>query len=170
MTSASSVRQGRYVVMGVSGCGKSTIGRALAERLGLAFIDGDDLHPTANVAKMSRGEPLDDSDRGPWLERVGALLTPGTIIACSALKRVYRDRIRHAAKGPVTFIYLRGARETLAVRVGGRAGHFMPAELLESQIATLEEPTADESTVTVDIENPPATILTNLVTEVARAI
>lgn len=152
MTTTSAIRNGRYIVMGVSGCGKSAIGCALADRLEMSFIDGDDLHPVINIEKMSRGEPLDDADRAPWLYSIGARLEPGTIIACSALKRAYRESIRRTAVGPVLFLYLRGARETLAKRMRERKGHFMPHSLLESQLATLEEPAADELSATADIE------------------
>jgi gluconokinase len=159
------MRNGRFVVMGVSGCGKSTIGRALADRLDISFIDGDDLHPASNIEKMRRGEPLDDADRAPWLDRVGARLEPGTVIACSALKRIYRDRIRRIAGGPVVFVYLRGSRETLARRMSERKGHFMPYALLESQLATLEEPAGDELLATADIEGEEVAIVERLAAE-----
>lgn len=153
-------RSGRFVIMGVSGCGKSHIGRAFAAATGTTFADGDDLHPTSNIEKMSRGEPLNDADRAPWLDQVGAVLdAPGTVVACSALKRDYRDRIAGAAGGQVTFLFLRGRRETLLDRVSSRPGHFMPPSLLDSQLATLEEPGNDERHVTVDIEHPPAEVV-----------
>lgn len=161
---------GRYVVMGVSGCGKSTVADGLAARLGLAFVDGDCLHPARNIAKMSRGEPLDDDDRAPWLDRVGQALAPGTVIACSALKRSYRDRIRSAAGAPVTFLYLRGRPETLAERMLSRKGHFMPPALLASQLATLEEPGPDEGAVTADIEATPEEIVDRLAAAIERGI
>lgn len=146
--------------MGVSGCGKSLIGEMFARAAGLAFIDGDALHPKANVDKMASGRPLDDDDRAPWLDKVGERLTiPGTVIACSALKRVYRDRIRAAAGHPVTVLYLRGKRETLWERVNSRPGHFMPPALLDSQLATLEEPEADEDSLVADIELTPDAIV-----------
>jgi gluconokinase len=150
-----------YVVMGVSGCGKSLIGQAFATAIGAPFIDGDSLHPAANIAKMSRGEPLDDTDRAPWLDRVGAsLAAPGTVVACSALKRKYRDQIRAVATTPVTFLYLRGQRDTLLARVSARPGHFMPPALLDSQLATLEPPERDEPHLVADIEQTPAQIVT----------
>lgn len=152
----------RYIIMGVSGCGKSTIGDAFAKQAGLTFIDGDTLHPPANLAKMSRGEPLDDTDRIPWLISVGKRLEADTIIACSALKRSYRDLIRQHAGAPVTFLYLRGRYETLAGRMLNRQGHFMPPALLNSQIETLEEPTDDENFVVADIEDTPEVILQRL--------
>lgn len=150
------------VAMGVSGSGKSTVGVALAERLGGAFVDGDDLHPAANVAKMASGHALTNADRAPWLDKVGrtfAEATEATVIACSALKRIYRDRIRHAAGRAVTFVHLDGPRDILAQRMNSRPGHFMPAALLDSQIATLEPPGAGERAVTVSIVQPPERVV-----------
>ncbi len=141
------------VVMGVSGSGKSTVGAALAQRLRVPFVDADTLHPLANVAKMASGEPLDDDDRYPWLERVGEWLAAhhdGGVVACSALKRKYRDLLR--ARCPrVEFLYLHGSPEEIGRRVGARSGHFMPAALLQSQFETLEPLGADEPGVTVAI-------------------
>jgi gluconokinase len=154
--------------MGVSGCGKSTIGRALADRLDLTFLDGDDLHPASNIEKMRRGEALDDADRAPWLDLVGARLEPGTVIACSALKRASRDRIRRTAGDPVVFVYLRGSRETLAQRMRERTGHFMPYSLLESQLATLEEPARDEIAVAADIDGEEDTIVERIAAWIAE--
>jgi carbohydrate kinase (thermoresistant glucokinase family) len=159
----------RIVVMGVSGCGKSSVGIALATALGARFIDGDDLHPEANKAKMSAGIPLDDSDRWPWLELVGQALAEevvetsggsfsGTVVACSALKRCYRERI--LAGAPNTFfIHLDGTREILEQRLGSRPGHFMPASLLDSQLATLEPLGAGEPGVAIDIDQPISRII-----------
>lgn len=150
----------RYVVMGVSGCGKSLIGQAFATATASRFVDGDALHPAENIAKMSRGEPLTDSDRAPWLDRIGQILQdPDTVVACSALKRAYRDRIRAGAAAPVTFLYLRGQRDTLLQRMATRPGHFMPVSLLDSQLATLEEPGPDEPHLVADIEDSPAAIV-----------
>ena len=151
----------RIVVMGVSAAGKSTVGRLLAERLGLPFRDADDLHPAANVAKMASGAALDDADREPWLDVVGAELeaaTAGLVMACSALKRAYRDRLRAAAPSTV-FVHLHGSRELLAERSGARSGHFMPSSLLESQLETLEPLAADETGITVDVAGTPAEIV-----------
>jgi gluconokinase len=143
------------VVMGVSASGKSTVGAALARDLGVPFVDGDDLHPAANIAKMSRGVPLDDADRMPWLDAVGARLADGAahggvVVACSALRRAYRDRLRAAAPTTV-FVHLDADAETLARRAQGRHGHFMPASLLVSQLATLEPLGADEPGAVFDV-------------------
>ena len=150
-------RPSRLVVMGVSGCGKTTVGAALAQRLSLPMIDGDDLHAPASVAKMRAGVPLEDADRWPWLERIGLRLAdsgPGLVVACSALRRSYRDRIRHHARG-VRFLFLDGGFELISQRLGRRAGHYMPATLLESQFRTLERPDDRETDViTLDIDRP----------------
>ncbi len=140
--------------MGVSGAGKSAIGTALAAALGVPFVDGDDLHAQANVARMAAGIPLTDADRAPWLERVGATLAAapdGLVVACSALKRAYRDAIR-AAVPDVAFVHLAGSPELLRRRLDGRVGHFMPAALLDSQLATLEPLAPDEAGVVLSIE------------------
>lgn len=141
------------VVMGVSGSGKSTVGVALAARLGVPFEDGDDLHPQENVDKMARGEPLDDDDRWPWLERVGEWLAAhasGGVVACSALKRRYRDQLRSHSPS-VEFLHLEGSRELIEGRQAGRSGHFMPTSLLASQLDTLEPLGADERGVVVSV-------------------
>ena len=142
----------RMVVMGVSGCGKSSVGEEIARLTSAQFVDGDDLHPEANKAKMGAGIPLDDNDRWPWLDRVGEVLAgpKGAIVACSALKRVYRDRIRAAAPGTV-FVHLDGSRELLLERISARVNHFMPASLLDSQLAILEPLGSDENGVTLPI-------------------
>ncbi|ANP88473.1 gluconokinase [Rhizobium leguminosarum] len=147
------------IVMGVSGCGKSSVGEKLAEALHLAFVEGDALHPAANVEKMSRGIPLTDDDRMPWLDRIGEDIkaslekSEGIIVSCSALKRLYRDRLRAAAGGNLFFVYLEGSRALLMKRMGERKGHFMPVSLLDSQLATLEVPTGEQGVVTVDIDD-----------------
>ncbi len=157
MTSTTSYDEGGplIVVMGVSGSGKSTVGAALAQRLGVPFEDADDLHPAANIAKMSAGIPLDDEDRHPWLETIGRWLADrgeqGGVISCSALKRAYRDQIRsHAPRAG--FLHLDGTREVIARRQAGRPGHFMPASLLDSQFATLEPLAADEAGLVIDVD------------------
>jgi carbohydrate kinase (thermoresistant glucokinase family) len=139
--------------MGVSGCGKSALGRALANKLGWHFIEGDALHPAANIAKMAAGVALDDEDRQLFLERVAAAMSAarsrGAVASCSALKRSYRDFIRTQA-GDVLFVLLQLDREALAARLEQRRDHFMPASLRDSQLATLEAPAADERAVVVD--------------------
>jgi gluconokinase len=142
------------VVMGVSGSGKSTVGAALAQRLRMPFADADDFHPPANIAKMTAGEPLDDHDRWPWLESIGRWLADhadGGVMSCSALKRKYRDQLRHHAPGTV-FLLLEGTPEVIRRRQASRPGHFMPASLLGSQFATLERLAPDEEGVTIDVD------------------
>ena len=147
------------VTMGVSGSGKSTVGRTIADRLGLPYADADEFHPPSNVAKMAAGTPLADEDRWPWLEAIGAWLAwherDGAVASCSALRRAYRDVLR--AKAPsVTFVHLVVERAALVQRVAHRPGHFMPSSLLGSQLATLEPPAPDEPTITVGPEPTPA--------------
>jgi len=143
------------VVMGVTGCGKTEVGRALAERLGARFIEGDGLHPPENIAKMSAGIPLTDSDRAGWLDRIAAQMAAAraagepAVAACSALKRRYRDRLRAPNPG-LRFIYLDIDREIAHLRVAARKGHFMPASLVDSQFADLEPPAADEGALALD--------------------
>lgn len=153
----------RIVIMGVSGCGKSTVGAALSTALGIAYRDGDDLHPPANVEKMRTGQPLTDDDRWPWLDRVAAVLHDAApvIAGCSALRRAYRDRLRAGAGGPVTFVHLTGSRALIASRMQARSGHYMPPSLLDSQFATLEAPGADEA-LTIDIDQPLPAIITTI--------
>lgn len=153
------------VVMGVSGSGKSTVGVTLADRLGLPFIDGDDLHPTANVEKMSHGIPLTDDDRWPWLRSVGQWLSEhpsGGVVACSALKRSYRDSIRELCPDAV-FVHCDGTRELLLERMSQRVGHFMPVALLDSQLDTLETLQADEPGRAFDIAASPALITDEII-------
>ena len=145
---------GRIVLMGVAGCGKSSVGAALALATGLPYRDADDLHPAANIEKMRLGEALTDADRWPWLRQVALTLTNSGIVGCSALKRSYRDMIRKGPGGPVTFVHLSGSRAVIESRMRSRKGHFMPPSLLDSQFAALEEPGAGESAVTVDIDQP----------------
>ena len=147
--------------MGVSGCGKSSVGAGLAAALGGVYLDGDDLHPPANVSKMARGEPLTDADRRPWLTRVAEALhggPPPVVIGCSALKRAYRDVLR--GPGPVRFVHLTGSRALIGARMAARRGHYMPPSLLDSQFAALEPPGPDEGAVTIDIDRPVAEIVT----------
>ncbi len=147
------------VIMGVSGSGKSTVAGILAGQLGWDLEEGDDLHPAANVAKMSAGIPLTDEDRWPWLAKVAAWITEHTaaglpgIITCSALKRIYRDRMRG---DHVVFVHLTGDRETIGRRISTRQDHFMPPALLDTQIATLEPPGPEENVLEVDLGRKPA--------------
>ncbi len=147
------------VVMGVSGSGKSTVGQPLAARLGWDFQEGDDLHPKANIEKMSHGHPLTDVDRAPWLTAVRGWIDRQVaagrsgVIACSALKRVYRDRLRNG-RPEVRFVYLQGDAATIRGRVEHRQGHFMPVGMVDSQFQTLEPPTPDEHPIVVDIRQP----------------
>ena len=147
------------IVMGVSGCGKSSIGLKISDALGLQFVEGDQLHPASNVEKMSKGIPLTDDDRMPWLDLIGQTMKAsldrgqGVIVSCSALRRAYRDRLRNAVNGNLFFVYLSGSKELLMKRMGERKGHFMPPSLLESQLATLEVPTGEPGVVTVDIDD-----------------
>jgi gluconokinase len=147
------------VVMGVAGSGKSTVAAGLAERLGVDFIEGDSLHPEANVNKMAGGVALTDEDRWPWLEAIGArmeaerLAGTGVVVSCSALKQVYRDCLRRQVHGRVRFILLDGPKELIAKRMLSRKGHFMPQSLLDSQLATLEKPGPDEDAVVLDISH-----------------
>jgi gluconokinase len=145
------------VVMGVCGCGKTTVGKALATALGWCFFDADDFHPPANIEKMAAGIPLTDTDRWPWLDRLatemGAIERAGghAVLACSALRQAYRDRL--AVAGDVRFVHLRGDRATIAARVAARPGHYMPATLVDSQFAALELPA---EAIDVDITLPVA--------------
>ena len=143
------------VLMGVSGSGKTVVGQALAAELGWPFFDGDDFHPPANVAKMAAGTPLDDADRWPWLDRLASEMAAvnakggNAVLACSALRQAYRDRLCRA--GAVRFVHLEGDSETIAARLAARSHRYMPPTLLESQFATLEAP-ADA--IVVDVRDP----------------
>lgn len=158
------------VVMGVSGSGKTTVAKGLSTVLGWEFAEGDAFHPEANVAKMRSGTPLTDEDRWPWLELVAewiqSRLDAGQsgIITCSALKRSYRDRLNRRGSG-VTFVYLAGDKETIAARLSVRQGHFFPTTLLDSQFADLEEPTADEPSLRVDVGPDPSATANRIINE-----
>lgn len=164
---------GLYVIMGVSGAGKSLIGAMLARELELEFVEGDDLHPPDNVKRMAAGIPLTDENRRGWLTRIAVRLRDakraglGLVVACSALKRMYRDLLRSAGTGDVRFVYLAGSRELLAERLANRRGHFMPLSLLESQLAILEEPAPDEHAWVCDIRQAPDAIVADLVQRAA---
>lgn len=153
------------VVMGVCGCGKSTVGRTLAEALGLPYIEGDDLHPPRNVALMAAGTPLTDDDRRDWLEAVASALAAaaptGAVAACSALKRGYRDILRRGAPG-LRLVHLTGAPALLESRLRLRSGHYMPPSLLQSQLDILEPPGADEDAITLDVAVPASQLVADL--------
>lgn len=150
------------IVMGVSGCGKTTLARVVAASLRCPFIEGDALHSAANVAKMASGQPLSDADREPWLDQVGKALGDAVarhgraVAACSALKRAYRDRLRAVIAAPVAFIMLDAPRDELALRVAQRQGHYMQVSLLDSQLAALERPAEDERALLLDARLRPA--------------
>jgi len=146
------------VLMGVSGSGKTTVGKALVSQLGWTFVDADDFHPSANIAKMHRGEPLTDADRWPWLEAIRQRLLlaahrgEGVVLACSALKHAYQEYLAHEDPAHIYYIYLSGSEELIRQRLAGRKGHFMNPNLLHSQFETLEPP---ENAIVVDISLPP---------------
>jgi gluconokinase len=162
--------------MGVSGCGKSTIGRAVAEELDATFVEGDALHPPANIRKMSSGIPLDDNDRLPWLgavgDEIGRLQRSGrpVVAACSALKRRYRDKLRTHAGCQLIFVMLEGTRELISGRMNARKGHFMPPALLDSQFAALEPPEGDESAIRIDLSMSVEDMLTAVIAGVAHRL
>jgi len=148
---------GPVIVMGVSGSGKTTLGTALAKRLGVEFIEGDSLHPAENIAKMSAGTPLSDEDRWPWLANIAKMLSAkqGSVGSCSALKRVYRDRLRAGIGPALRFVCLVVPRPELERRMAERRGHFMPPGLLDSQLAALEPPVAEKDALVLDGTAPP---------------
>ncbi len=153
-----------FVVMGVSGCGKSTVGARLAEALKLPFLEGDVLHPESNVARMAAGVPLSDEDREGWLQALAQRLRQahdaeqGMVLSCSALKRAYRDILRSGAPG-LCFVYLHGDQALLSARMAARTGHYMPLSLLNSQLATLEPPGADENVLGFEVAQRPEDIV-----------
>ena len=157
------------VVMGVSGAGKSTVAKLIAARLDCPFRDADSFHPQANIEKMSRGEPLTDADRWPWLQAIAAWIAEhraaGTtcVVTCSALKRVYRDIVTARQSADVRLVYLKGEFDLIAARLAARKGHFMPPALLQSQFAALEEPAADEHAITVPIDATPEEIASQVI-------
>jgi carbohydrate kinase (thermoresistant glucokinase family) len=161
------------VVMGVSGAGKSTVAEKLATRLNWPLIEGDSLHPPANIAKMSQGTPLDDDDRLPWLKAIAARIDSARqahqpiIVTCSALKRSYRETLEDG-HDDVGFVYLQGSKELIAQRLAARTNHFMPPGLLDSQFATLQEPAADEPSIDVAIDAAPDDIVNSIVERFAK--
>jgi gluconokinase len=162
------------IVMGVSGSGKSTIAESLARKLGFIEEDGDAYHPASNVEKMHDGIPLTDEDRWPWLQAIAGTIDRHAasgaqmVIACSALKRVYRDVLVHG-RNDVRIVYLKGSRDLIASRLDRRTGHFMPPSLLDSQFVTLEEPAADEYIITVGIDAPVDAIVEDIIAELASS-
>jgi gluconokinase len=160
------------VVMGVSGCGKSTVGQAVADRLGWPFYDGDDFHPPENVAKMASGQPLNDADRAPWLDRLHDLIhdhlqqSSGAVVACSALKRRYRDVLRAGNDG-LEFVYLQGDFDLIWRRMQARPDHYMKASMLHSQFDALEPPGPDEA-LAVSIDAPADEIVAHLIRHLAE--
>lgn len=155
--------QSVIVVMGVSGSGKTTVGRGLARRLGVPYAEADEFHPQANIDKMTAGQPLTDDDRWPWLRSIAAWIAEqaalaGGVVTCSALKRTYRDLLRSAAES-VWFLHLDGDRALIAERMATRTGHFMPPALLDSQLADLEPLHPDEPGLRLDVTNPPETLI-----------
>jgi len=150
-----------YVIMGVSGCGKTTIGKMVAAEKGVPFFDGDNFHPEKNVKKMSQGIPLNDEDRKPWLEILAHQITEwnklgGAVLACSALKESYRNHLKSQSKyDQVQFIYLKGSKDLISERLHKRSGHYMPADLLDSQFNDLEEP---KDAITISVDGEPKTI------------
>ena len=160
----------KLIVMGVAGAGKSTVGLAVAKALNATYFEGDDLHPRANIQKMSKGIPLNDEDREPWLQMVGEALAKAStsmLVGCSALKRRYRDIIRATAGEKTLFLYLAGTNEIIRERMSHRLGHFMPLSLLESQFRDLEPPESDENAVTVDVDQPLDHLVDEIVTKLA---
>ena len=166
---------GLYVIMGVCGSGKSLIGAMLARELGVDFVEGDALHPPDNVKRMAAGTPLTDDDRQGWLTAIAARLRDarragvGLVVSCSALKRKYRDLLRSAGDADVRFVFLAGDRSLVAERLANRRGHFMPVSLLDSQLATLEEPSSDERAWACDVRETPESIVADLVRRAASS-
>lgn len=156
------------VMMGICGSGKTTLGRLLAERLGIPFVEGDDYHTPENVAKMATGHPLTDADRWPWLRRLGEAMGQwseagqDTVVSCSALRRDYRDLLRASAPD-VRFVFLEGAVELVRDRMAHRAGHFMPVGLIDSQIAALEDPRGEPGVIAVSVAGTPEDIIAEII-------
>lgn len=173
--SDASLRAHGIVVMGVSGTGKTTLSQRLGAQFQCPVLEGDAFHSPENVAKMRAGHPLTDTDRWPWLDRLGAAIgqtarEQGTAIAaCSALRRVYRERLRAAAGVPLFFVFLDTDPQEIARRMSGRKDHYMPPSLLDSQLATLERPTTDECALTLDAGLPPETLVAQTLGWVKRA-
>ncbi len=160
---------GSLIVMGVSGCGKSSVGQAIADRFGVPFIEGDALHPACNIAKMSSGTPLNDDDRWPWLDVVAqelgaqTLAHGGAVASCSSLKRIYRDRLETSTGTGTRFIFLNCTRETLERNQSARKGHFMPPALLDSQLKTLELPLGEARALWINGNEPFDNVIASIV-------
>ncbi|MCB1516184.1 MAG: gluconokinase [Hyphomicrobiaceae bacterium] len=160
--------------MGVSGCGKTTVGQALAQAINVEFLDGDDYHPPENKRKMANSIPLTDDDRWPWLAALATAMheasneTGKSVSACSALKRTYRDYLRAHLDGPVLFVHLAGDKQTILDRMSHRHHEYMPSSLLDSQFTTLEPPAEDELCLTQTIKDPVETIVANVVSILAK--
>ena len=167
------MRAAAIIVMGVSGSGKSTIGALLAERLGWPFADADGFHPPENVAKMAAGTPLTDADRWPWLDAIAAHIDAArkagqpVVVACSALRRAYRDRLR-AGHGDLLFLHLSGAPEVIAARQAARQGHFMPPSLMASQFATLEDISDEPDALEVSVATEPKKVVNAAMVAISR--
>jgi len=166
----------KIICMGVAGCGKSSVGKAVSEHFGWIFVEGDDLHGTANIEKMSRGEALTDDDRWPWLLRVGEQFgsiadnTSGLVVSCSALRRSYRDRINEGAGGEVFFLHLHSEQSVISKRMAARKNHFMPPGLLNSQYQTLELFAADEYGAVIDISGSMETSIANSIATIQNKV
>lgn len=162
----------RLVIMGVSGCGKSTVGQQLASHFKCDFLEGDSLHSQQNLALMAAGTPLSDEDRAAWLDGIAQRLSDfphdkGLMVSCSALKRIYRDRLRLASPA-LRFVHLQGDRGVLATRLLKRQGHFMPPSLLDSQLDILEPPGADENAISINIAKTVSSIVESIARQLAQ--
>lgn len=165
----------KCVIMGVSGSGKTTIGKAIADHFHASFIDGDDLHPRSNIIKMRDGHPLDDEDRKPWLERINDVFFSfenrhqSGVVVCSALKKKYRDMLRAGNEG-LLFVHLFGSRELIKERMSKRQGHFFKEEMLNSQFAALEFPDSEEDVINIDISGTPGEIISQAVAQLEKKV
>ena len=165
----------KCVIMGVSGSGKTTIGKAIADHFHASFIDGDDLHPRANIIKMRDGHPLDDEDRKPWLERINDVFFSfenrhqSGVVVCSALKKKYRDMLRAGNEG-LLFVHLFGSRELIKERMSKRQGHFFKEEMLNSQFEALEFPDSEEDVINIDISGTPEEIISQAVAQIEKKV
>lgn len=164
-----------FILMGVSGTGKTSVAQALHQKYGWPYAEGDAFHPPENIAKMQAGAPLTDADRAPWLASIATWMTEqsvkghNTLVTCSSLKRAYRDILR-AAQGDVLFIHLTGEQELLAQRMNARQGHFMPASLLTSQFATLEQLNSDEAGTVIDVSGSQEEVATAALSYIERSL